>query len=132
MLRRSVETTIHNRDGGGGPWPITASGTAIVEASKLVIDKGKKAAAHFLEASEGDIEFKDGNFRIAGTDRRIDIMELASKLRDTKVPDGVPSSLDVDHTANAISSTFPNGCHVAEVDVHRDGRRACGRLYRRQ
>ncbi len=111
---------VHTGNGTGGSRSITASGTAIVEASKLVIDKGKKAAAHFLEASESDIEFKDGDFKITGTDRRINIMELASKLRDTKVPDGTPSSLDVDHTSNAIPSTFPNGCHVCEVEIDPD------------
>ena len=116
-LEQSDSDIVHTGNGTGGSRSITASGTAIVEASKLVIDKGKKAAAHFLEASEGDIEFSGGNFKIAGTDRHINIMELASKVRDSKMPDGTPSSLDVDHTANSIASTFPNGCHVAEVEI---------------
>ena len=90
---------------------------AIVEASKLVIEKGKRAAAHLMEAAEGDIEFGDGRFTIAGTDRSIDIIELARRLREGKMPEGVPSSLDVDHTTEAVPSTFPNGCHVAEVEI---------------
>jgi carbon-monoxide dehydrogenase large subunit len=93
---------------------------AIVESSALVIAKGKAAAAHLLEAAEADIEFSGGRFTIAGTDRGIGIMELAEKLRDSKVPDGVPSSLDVDHTTEPVPSTFPNGCHVAEVEVDPD------------
>ena len=52
--------------------------------------KGKQAAAHLLEASEGDIEFANGRFTIAGTDRSIDIMELARRLREGKMPEGVP------------------------------------------
>src|ERR1700710_2049358 len=90
---------------------------AIVEASKLVIEKGKKPAAHLMEAAEGDIEFGGGRFTIAGTDRSIDIMELARRLREGKMPEGVPDTLDVDHTTEAVPSTFPNGCHVAEVEI---------------
>ena len=108
---------VHAGNGTGGSRSITATGQAIVESAKLVIEKGKRAAAHLLEASEADIEFADGSFTIAGTDRSIDIMELAKKLHDGKVPDGVPDSLDVDHTSEPIPSAFPNGCHVAEVEV---------------
>ena len=82
-----------------------------------MIEKGKRAAAHLMEASEGDIEFVNGRFTIAGTDRSIDIIELSRRMRDGKMPDGVPSSLDVDHTTGAVPSTFPNGCHVAEVEI---------------
>ncbi len=73
-----------------------------------------------LEASEGDIEFAGGRFTIAGTDRSIGIMELAQRLRDGKMPEGVPSSLDVDHATKETPSTFPNGCHVAEVEIDPD------------
>jgi len=111
---------VHTGNGTGGSRSITASGMAIVEASRLVIEKGKRAAAHMLEASEADIEFADGSFTIAGTDRSIDIMELAKRLHDGKVPDGVPDSLDVDHTSEPVPSAFPNGCHVAEVEVDPD------------
>ena len=104
-------------NGTGGSRSITATGTAIVESSALVIAKGKQAAAHFMEAAEGDIEFASGRFIIAGTDRSIGIMELAERLREGKVPDGVPSSLDVDHATKDTPSTFPNGCHVAEVEI---------------
>lgn len=106
--------------GSGGSRSITTSGQAIIEASALVIDKGKKAAAHVLEASEGDIEFGKGRFTIAGTDRGIGIMELAAKLRAGKPPEGVPDSLDVDHTSTDVPSAFPNGAHVAEVEVDPD------------
>jgi carbon-monoxide dehydrogenase large subunit len=111
---------VHTGNGTGGSRSITASGMAIVEASKLVIEKGKKAAAHLMEAAEGDIEFAHGRFTIAGTDRSIDIMELARRLREGKLPEGVPSSLDVDHTTKEVPSTFPNGCHVAEVEIDPD------------
>jgi carbon-monoxide dehydrogenase large subunit len=111
---------VHTGSGTGGSRSITASGMAIVEASQLVIEKGKKAAAHLMEAAEGDIEFANGRFTIAGTDRSIDIMELAQRLREGNMPEGVPSSLDVDHTTKEVPSTFPNGCHVAEVEIDPD------------
>ena len=104
-------------NGTGGSRSITATGQAIVEASALVVEKGKRAAAHLMEASEGDIEFANGRFTITGTDRSIGIMELAERLRDGKMPAGVPASLDVDHATKEIPSTFPNGCHVAEVEI---------------
>jgi aerobic carbon-monoxide dehydrogenase large subunit len=111
---------VHTGNGTGGSRSITASGMAIVEASKLVIEKGKKAAAHLMEAAEGDIEFAGGRFTIAGTDRSIDIMELSRRMREGEMPEGVPSSLDVDHTTKEVPSTFPNGCHVAEVEIDPD------------
>ncbi|MBR1190669.1 xanthine dehydrogenase family protein molybdopterin-binding subunit [Bradyrhizobium sp. AUGA SZCCT0160] len=107
-------------NGTGGSRSITATGQAIVEAAALVVAKGKQAAAHLLEASEGDIEFGNGRFTIAGTDRSIGIMELAQRLRDGKVPEGVPDTLDVDHATKDTPSTFPNGCHVAEVEIDPD------------
>ncbi|MBR1268268.1 xanthine dehydrogenase family protein molybdopterin-binding subunit [Bradyrhizobium sp. AUGA SZCCT0222] len=107
-------------NGTGGSRSITATGQAIVEAAALVVAKGKQAAAHLMEASEGDIEFGNGRFTIAGTDRSIGIMELAQRLRDGKVPEGVPDTLDVDHATKDTPSTFPNGCHVAEVEIDPD------------
>lgn len=107
-------------NGTGGSRSITATGQAIVEASALVVEKGKKAAAHMLEASEADIEFGQGRFTIAGTDRSIGIMELAERLRAGKMPEGTPETLDVDHATKETASTFPNGCHVAEVEIDPD------------
>ncbi|MDQ2954526.1 MAG: molybdopterin-dependent oxidoreductase, partial [Pseudomonadota bacterium] len=67
------------------------------------------------------IEFSNGRFVIAGTDRAIGILELAEKLRSgLKLPGGVPSSLDVKHATDVIPSAFPNGCHVAEIEIDPD------------
>ena len=108
--------------GTGGSRSMYASGTAIVEGAEAVIEKGKQIAGFVLEASAGDIEFGDGNFTIAGTDRSIGIMELAEKLRaGLKLPEGVPNSLSVRHVSKEpIPSVFPNGCHVAEVEIDPD------------
>src|SRR5205823_1359971 len=65
--------------GTGGSRSAMMGGGALAEASKLVIEKGREAAAEALEAAAADIEFSDGQFRIAGTDRSIGVMELARK-----------------------------------------------------
>jgi carbon-monoxide dehydrogenase large subunit len=116
-LEQNDSDLVRFGNGTGGSRSITATGMAIVESAALVIAKGKQAAAYLLEASEGDIEFADGKFTIAGTDRNIGIMELSQRLRDGKMPDGVPDTLDVDHATKETPSTFPNGCHVAEVEI---------------
>jgi carbon-monoxide dehydrogenase large subunit len=107
--------------GTGGSRSMYASGTAIVEGSEKVIEQGKQIAGVVLEASAGDIEFARGRFTIAGTDRSIDIMELAAKLNSgIKLPEGVPSTLSVKHVSEGQPSVFPNGCHVAEVEIDPD------------
>jgi aerobic carbon-monoxide dehydrogenase large subunit len=104
--------------GTGGSRSITASGTAMVEAAAKVIEHGKEIASFVLEAAATDIEFSGGRFVIAGTDRSVGLLELAEKLRSgLALPAGVPASLDVMHATDAIPSAFPNGCHVAEVEI---------------
>jgi aerobic carbon-monoxide dehydrogenase large subunit len=106
--------------GSGGSKSIMHSGTAIVEAAAKVIDKGKEIASHVLEAAVSDIEFSRGRFVIAGTDRAVSVMELARTLRNggARLPADAPQSLDVSHVSDGPSAaTFPNGCHVAEVEV---------------
>jgi carbon-monoxide dehydrogenase large subunit len=107
--------------GTGGSRSAMLSGTAIAQASDKVIENGKQIAAHALEASAGDIEFKSGRFIIAGTDRSIDIMALAQRLRaGMALPEGVPSSLDVTHVTEQVPGTYPNGVHLAEVEIDPD------------
>ena len=104
--------------GTGGSKSIQSSGAAIVAASETVIARGREAAAHVLEAAVADIEFAAGRFTIAGTDRGIDILDLAARLRASpRLPDGVPKTLDVKQVHDGVASTFPNGCHIAEVEV---------------
>jgi carbon-monoxide dehydrogenase large subunit len=82
------------------------SGGALAQAADKVIEKGRRLAAEQLEASEQDIEFRDGRFAVAGTDRSIGLLDLSRKV-----------SLDVSHVTEVIPSAFPNGCHVAEVEI---------------
>jgi len=104
--------------GTGGSKSMMTSGKAIVEAGEKVIEKGREIAAHVLEAAAADIEFRAGRFTIAGTDRSVGLMELAEKLHaGLELPAGVPRSLDVRNISDGPPSAFPNGCHIAEVEV---------------
>ena len=109
-------------DGSGGSKSIMHSGTAIIESAAKVIEKGKQLAGYVLEAAPADIAFEHGRFVIVGTDRTVSIMELAQKLHgDLKLPADAPQSLDVVHVSDGPgASTYPNGCHVAEVEIDQD------------
>jgi len=107
--------------GTGGSRSAAASSMAMVEAVAKVVELGKQVASHLLEAAVADIEFAAGRFTIAGTDRSIGVLELAEKLRaGPKLPEGTPASLDVKLASEPVPSAFPNGCHVAEVEVDPD------------
>ena len=100
--------------GTGGSKSLMASGAAFAEASALVIEKARDAAAQLLEAAVDDIEFANGSLAIKGTDRAIGLLDLAHKLR---VSGG---SLDVSHVHPSSPSTYPNGVHVCEVEIDPD------------
>jgi carbon-monoxide dehydrogenase large subunit len=92
-------------------------GSALKAATDKVIDKGKKFAAHMLEAAESDIEFADGQFRVAGTDRAVPLIAVAKM---SYAPMGPASTLGIGLDASASFDgipNFPNGCHVCEVEV---------------
>jgi carbon-monoxide dehydrogenase large subunit len=94
------------------------SGGAIVLVSEKIIAKGKKLAAHLLEASEDDLEFKEGRFTITGTDRALGIHEIGkAAFQLDKLPPGMEPGLYETATYRARTGNFPNGCHVCEVEV---------------
>ena len=107
--------------GTGGSKSLMASGAAIIEASALVVEKGRLAASYMLETSTADIEFDAGRFTVAGTDRGIGIMELAARLREShSLPSEIPASLDVTHVFDQAPMAYPNGCHVCELEIDPD------------
>ena len=87
-------------------------------AADKVIDKGKRIAAHILEAADADIEFRAGKFAVAGTDRSVDLVEVA---KTAYLPPKLPPEIEpgLDETAQFFPRVpnFPNGCHVCEVEV---------------
>ena len=93
------------------------AGSATVLACDRAIEKGRRGTAHLFEVDPGDVEFANGTFRIAGTDRAIPILELARRMRAEKMPDELAGGLD--NVAKFVSPqmSFPNGCHVCEVEI---------------
>ena len=91
-------------------------GTAIVRAAEAVIRKGEKLAADALEAAEADIVYHKGVFAVTGTDRRIGLFDLAARARERKRRNEIGEDLDTKLTADT-PQTFPNGCHIAEVEI---------------
>ena len=112
-----------------GSRSLAVGGTAIYNAVQKVIAKGKKIAAHLLEASEEDIEFADGNFTVAGTDRSKSIGDVAlTAYVPHNYPEGLEPGLEETAFYDPLNFTFPAGTHVAEVEV--DLRRAWSSWWR--
>ncbi|MBL28511.1 MAG: carbon monoxide dehydrogenase [Rhodospirillaceae bacterium] len=107
--------------GTGGSRSIPLGSASISMASEKIIEKARRIAAHVLEAAEADIAFKDGTFEIVGTDRSITIAAVARAAADpASLPEGMEAGLDESATFSPTNHTYPNGCHVCEVEVDRD------------
>ena len=106
---------------GGGTGGSRSSGFgsgALLRASEQIIEKGRELAAHLMEAASEDIEFSDGNFVIAGTDRSLPISEVASASFDlTARPADMDGGLPAFATFSHRAPTFPNGCHACEIEI---------------
>tara|TARA_Y100001954_G_scaffold238782_1_gene308324 strand:+ start:159 stop:2489 length:2331 start_codon:yes stop_codon:yes gene_type:complete len=93
-------------------------GSALYYAADKVIEKAKKVAAHMLEAAEKDIEFGDGAFSVAGTDRSVRLTDVAkASFLPAKLPPGVEPGLFENATFAPDDDTYPNGSHVCEVEI---------------
>jgi carbon-monoxide dehydrogenase large subunit len=92
----------------GGSRSLLGVGSVMLYASQEAVKKGLALAAEELEAAEADVEFADGKYRIKGTDRELGIAELAKRR---------PGALDVHLADRKVGATFPNGCHIAEVEI---------------
>ena len=89
------------------------AGSAIVVTADAMLAKGKKIAAAALETSESDIQFRNGGFEVVGTDRRISLFDTARRAKE------MGETLDTKDKAEA-PLTFPNGCHIAEIEIDPD------------
>ncbi len=112
--------TIPTGGGTGGARSLYSEGQAILVTADSVIEKGKQAAAEVLEASPADIGFADGRFSIVGTDRAVDILHVAETQRVKAARGERAVTLDTAEVAEIKAHTFPNGCHMAEVEVDPD------------
>jgi carbon-monoxide dehydrogenase large subunit len=104
--------------GTGGSRTVISTGSALLSAADEVVAKGRTLAGHVLEAAGPDIEFTHGEFRVAGTDRGIGILELAARLHAPGgIPAVAPDALDANISEATPPSAFPNGCHIVEIEI---------------
>ncbi len=105
----------------GGSRSVPVGGAAVLLAGRQIVEKGKKIAANVMEAASADIEFADGTFTVAGTDKQMSIVEVAKAAKDpANLDDGMSPGLDEVHERTPEAATYPNGCHVVELEVDPD------------
>src|SRR5436190_2256726 len=92
----------------GGSRTIASNGNATIGVADKIIAKGKPLAANQLEASAADIDYTDGSFRIVGTDRSVSLFDVAKANK---------GALDDEFTRTPEADTFPNGCHICELEI---------------
>ncbi len=94
------------------------AGTVIIKASDALIARGTRLAARVLEAAPADIEYREGHFRIAGTDRSLSLEQLAeAACARTDLPEDLSGGLQVCIDNTMVTPVFPNGCHVCEIEI---------------
>lgn len=104
--------------GTNGSRSTVLGGSAVFKAADKVIAKGKLLAGHMLEAGEQDIEFKDGHFTVKGTDKTLPLKEVAkAAFNPVKWPKNFEGGLYENATFKAERDTYPNGCHICELEV---------------
>jgi carbon-monoxide dehydrogenase large subunit len=104
--------------GSNGSRSMVTGGGALSFAADKIIDKGRRLAAHVMEAAVADVEFADGKFAIAGTDRAIALKEVArASFQPARLPAGMEPGL-IEHATYAPErATYPNGCHICEIEI---------------
>ncbi len=95
------------------------AGASVVKCIDVMLEKGRRIAAMLLEAAEGDIAYDAGHFGVVGTDRRISLFELAARAAELKTQGAVAETLDT-KVSTETPLTFPNGVHIAEVEIDPD------------
>jgi carbon-monoxide dehydrogenase large subunit len=107
--------------GSMGSRSTVIGGTAVCVAADKVVSKGRRIAAKLMEAAEADVVFADGRFAVAGTDRGLTIVEVArAAFLPGQLPPGVEPGLYETGTFSPKQDTWPNGCHVCEVEIDPD------------
>ena len=120
VLYGDTDTVLHGK-GTFGSRSVSAGGAALLRAGDKIIARGRRIAAHLLEADAADIEFADGSFRVAGTDRVLHIEAIArASFEAGKLPAELEMGLIESAIVSAKDATFPNGCHACEVAVDPD------------
>jgi carbon-monoxide dehydrogenase large subunit len=115
--------------GNGGSGAISVGGSAVLRATEKVVERGRRVAAHLLEAAVEDVTFRDGRFVVAGTDRDVAWSRVArTAYQPRQLPPGLEPGFSETAAFTPPAVTFPNGCHVCEVEV--DGETGAVRVVR--
>ena len=101
--------------GTGASRSMTVCGSALVLAAEELVETGKEIAAEMLEAAQTDISYDTASYSIAGTDRRVSLFDVAARAIETGA--APERGLEVENRYNPTAATYPNGCHIAEVEV---------------
>ena len=117
IVAGDTDAVVHGR-GTFGSRSMMAGGTALIRATEKIVAQGKAIAAHMLEAGESDIVFENGRFLVAGTDRGVRLEDVArTSYMAGKLPVGAEYGLSALAITTPQEATFPNGCHVCEVEI---------------
>ncbi|MGZ5937812.1 MAG: xanthine dehydrogenase family protein molybdopterin-binding subunit, partial [Rhizomicrobium sp.] len=101
-----------------GSRSMLVGGNALKRAADQIVEKAKPMAAKMLEASAGDLEFKDGKFKVVGTDKSIELPNVAKAFYAPMfLPNDVGVGLEAAGTFAAEPPCYPNGCHTCEVEI---------------
>ncbi len=118
VVKQGDTDLIPTGNGTGASRSVPIGGSAIMHNAVKMIDQGKFMAADLLEAAAVDVEFADGKFAVAGTDRNVSLKDvIAASYNDKKGPAGVKPGLYSNEDYAPSGATFPNGCHICEVDI---------------
>jgi aerobic carbon-monoxide dehydrogenase large subunit len=105
----------------GGSRALPVGGSALYDCSQQIVEKGRAIAAHLLEAAAADVQFADAAFVVPGTDLKVDLFTVAKAALDPKrLPSGMKPGLDATKHLVPPAATFPNGCHICEVEIDPD------------
>ena len=118
VLEGDTDVIAELGSGNGGSHFLQIGGPALLGAADRIVVKGRRLAAHLLEAAEADIEFERGTFRVAGTDRTRSLAQIARAAHDVGgLPADMQPGLDESFFYRREANAYPNGCHVCEVEV---------------
>ena len=108
--------------GTGGSRSAISGGTLLLKASNIVINNGKKLAAHIFGDNADNVEFNNGEFEIPNTNHKLNILDLNDQvkelIRNKQLPADLPQGLDGELAEDTPPSSFPNGCHISEVEIN--------------
>jgi carbon-monoxide dehydrogenase large subunit len=107
--------------GNGGSGALTVGGSAVLRATERVVERGRRIAAHLLEAAPEDVVLRDGRFTVAGTDKGTTFATVArTAYQPRQLPPGMEPGFSESAAFTPPAVTFPNGCQVCEVEIDED------------